>query len=276
METKNKKRIIDNFKPQMTKKISEQPLVFSRFLLPLDDHPIIVFYSEGDECYYYVKGRSVHNYYEDPNTGKKIKGKMREPFKGEMIIKPNNKAGLLFKRDTYVDTTQLFRIHEDDLWKITDHSKISKLEELKLPLEDSLKILNEIQNNADQVPPLINLIQVKVNNNGNVLKQIIYGNKELLDYEFDISFDYIKSKLSNEKIASIMETYENQNKINEKEIKRSISNTINSVKLELLHEAGYRSSITADEFREKMKSKSNQQEKEIEKDRLEEDLELGM
>ncbi|WP_025755712.1 Mbov_0400 family ICE element protein [Mycoplasmopsis cricetuli] len=86
-------------------------VVFDRFENQLPHRPIIIFHDGRYDLYYYIKCRDAR----DKN------GNLKEPINNEVFVSRAQK-GLLTK-DSYVDTSQIFRIKKEDLDNLFDQKK---------------------------------------------------------------------------------------------------------------------------------------------------------
>ncbi|ASD29221.1 hypothetical protein CEG41_00690 [Ureaplasma parvum] len=87
--------------------IFEKSIVFDLVGKQIESHPVIVFYDDTKNEYWYLGARS--SYFFDKNTEKWEK---KKPFEGEFEIKASESKGL-FTKDTYVDTTKIYKIDKD-------------------------------------------------------------------------------------------------------------------------------------------------------------------
>ncbi|WP_033161553.1 Mbov_0400 family ICE element protein [[Mycoplasma] collis] len=143
---------LPKYKPIYTD--GKKSIIFDRNLNPLKHRPIIIFYDDYYDEYFYIKARSAY----DANGNKK------EKYQGEIFIPAANK-GLLTK-DSYVDTTQIFSIKRIDLEKIVDknsHIFLTTNHFTKNQIREISKSL--ISNLLDYEPPLVSFVEVHLKNN---------------------------------------------------------------------------------------------------------------
>lgn len=115
----------------------EESIVFDLAGNPLiHSHPIIVFYDQDEDEYWYVGARSAFD----------NKGNERVPFKEEIKIKASKEG--LFKKDSLIDTSKIYRINRQ-LFHSLNIENINLYHLTKeISDKDIRKILRSICNNA--------------------------------------------------------------------------------------------------------------------------------
>ncbi|WP_391591887.1 hypothetical protein MCAV_00430 [[Mycoplasma] cavipharyngis] len=158
-------------------------ITFNELGKGLGHHPIIVYYSEAEDEYYYLKIRSARD--NDGNL-KKIKNK-------EIFVPKNSNDKQLLYNDSYIDTTKIFRIKKPELISIIDSKKIYHIERID-PVY-AILIYETLGRNLDQEPPFCSLMKVSFDQNiKEFTSETEYTHRKLIDSEYNelISEDKIK------------------------------------------------------------------------------------
>ena len=146
---------LELFKPFMELNNKSNPIIFNELGFDLEFkgktkgiRPIIIFYDKKNDNYWYIKSRDALN---KKNTNKK-------KFKGEILIEKSNIG--LFKKDSYIDCSQIFKIDAYLLESLVNknhkmHNQTSVLEKNQQEL-----ILNKINNYLNQEPPYLSIVEV--------------------------------------------------------------------------------------------------------------------
>lgn len=172
---------LDKMKPMFTK--NQKDITFDILEIKLGHHPIIIFYHEYNEEYYYVKARSAY----DRNKN------LKTPYEGEIFV-PKAKSGLL-NNDSYIDTTKIHHIKEEELEKYVSKEKVC--DTLDLEPHIGLEIYETLIENADQILPFYSIIKVSWNDKIESFESHTeYDNEILLDKELK---DYKNFNLKREK-----------------------------------------------------------------------------
>ncbi|MBG0730751.1 Mbov_0400 family ICE element protein [Mycoplasma sp. 'Moose RK'] len=140
------KKLIEKFTPTSF----NDSLIFSSLEEPVDAHPVVVFYDSNTDLYYYVKARSKY----------KKNGEIRKKLKGEIEIPKVNKPKTLFRKDSYLDCSQIFYIDKDDLEKFLKKNQTKIWDTQELDYYYVNKIFNTINSFLNQRPPFVVLTQV--------------------------------------------------------------------------------------------------------------------
>ncbi|VEU66793.1 Uncharacterised protein (plasmid) [Mesomycoplasma conjunctivae] len=90
------------FKPFMPIK----SITFDTLGQDIDSHPVIIIHNMDGLELFYIKSRTAI----DEN------GQLKKPTEGEILIKKSKNRNALFKNDSYLDCSQLFRISRIRLW----------------------------------------------------------------------------------------------------------------------------------------------------------------
>ncbi|WP_391592070.1 hypothetical protein MCAV_02400 [[Mycoplasma] cavipharyngis] len=137
-------------------------------------HPIIIFYSEGDEEYYYLKISNAV----DKNRN------LKEPKFNDVFIPANPNAKGLLKKDSYVDPTKIYRIKESELDQYVKEDDICGINQID-PIK-ALSIYDELLYNLTKDDPFCSIMEVSYDQN---LKKFTskteYVHPDLLDDEWN-------------------------------------------------------------------------------------------
>ncbi len=144
---------LELFKPIMYLKDIKNPIIFDELGLKYkekykDMRPIIIFYDEINKDYWYIKSRSTKN----------KNGKHRPEYKGEIIVGKSNEG--LFKNESYVDCSQIFKINADLLESLIDKNHNLYNETSVLNKNEQEIILNKINYYLNQQPPYLSIVEV--------------------------------------------------------------------------------------------------------------------
>ncbi|WP_391592066.1 hypothetical protein MCAV_02310 [[Mycoplasma] cavipharyngis] len=149
-------------------------ITFNELGKSLDHHPIIIYYSEVKQEYYYLKIRSARD---DAGNLKKIKNK-------EIFVPKNSNEKQLLYKDSYVDTTKIFKIKKEELDQNVDLEEVCYIE--KIDPVYGLLIYDTLIENLKQQPPLCSLITVSFNQNiDKFTSKTEYTHRDLVDSEYN-------------------------------------------------------------------------------------------
>ncbi|CAT05055.1 Uncharacterised protein [Mesomycoplasma conjunctivae] len=183
------------FKPFMPIK----SITFDTLGQDIDSHPVIIIHNMDGLELFYIKSRTAI----DEN------GQLKDPKDGEILIKKSKNRNALFKNDSYLDCSQLFRIQEldyDDL--IHNNKKLKFTKTTQLSYEDVLRIFEKIDELIKKIPPYIALSDVSYDIDKNIIKSdLLYASDEHLDS--DLEYLLKKSKLSSSEIQTWTNYVEN-------------------------------------------------------------------
>ncbi|WP_391592036.1 hypothetical protein MCAV_01990 [[Mycoplasma] cavipharyngis] len=158
-------------------------ITFNELGKNLKHHPIIIYYSEVKQEYYYLKIRSARD---DAGNLKKIKNK-------EIFVPKNSNENKFLDQDYYVYTTKIFNIKQEEFNRFMNWKEIYNIEEID-PVY-GLLIYDILDENLEQKPPLCSLITVNFDQDLNkFISRTEYAHRELLDYEYDQLIDEEKTK----------------------------------------------------------------------------------
>ncbi|VEU59598.1 Mbov_0400 family ICE element protein [Mesomycoplasma neurolyticum] len=175
---------LPKMKPMFTKN-TKYEITFDRFEGPIKHRPIVIFRDEYAEItedgkiiekYYYIKTRSAHDRH----------GNRKKANKGEIFLE-KAEIGLLTK-DSYVDTTQIYSIKEEELSNIVDKKNVIFADTYDLTKYQIDKIYRSVLKNLTQEPPYVSLMDVKLNNKTNAfVGELKYSHKDFLYQEYSKS-----------------------------------------------------------------------------------------
>lgn len=115
--------------------------------------PFVIFYSEEENSYYYIKSRDALR-----KTVSKKYGPYKKQWKGEVLIKAAEQG--LFSKDSYVDCSQFFRIDADLLESLVDFDNSEYKNTNSLSRETISEIIEEINKCCSENPPYLSIVQV--------------------------------------------------------------------------------------------------------------------
>lgn len=168
------------FKPILPKK-QELSLTANVLEQSINNHPIILFVDEFNDLWY-LKCRSANLRHSN---------QLKRPFKGEILIHKNKNNNQLFWNDTYVDTSHIFKINNNDFDYLTSKYSNDFIYADDLSDDNIDRIYDNIIANIIEVPPNINMIKVNVDkNNDDISFYTEYANQTTFDLEFN---NYMKN-----------------------------------------------------------------------------------
>lgn len=143
----------------------------------IKSHPVIVIHDMDGLELFYIKSR----------TAREKNGKLKKAKEGEILIKKSNNPNALFKNDSYLDCSQLFRIQELDYDNLIYNNKnLQFTDTTQLSYEDVLRIFEKIEKLTAKVPPHIALSDVKYDKNTNAIKSdLLYASDSHLDKDLE-------------------------------------------------------------------------------------------
>ncbi|VEU60592.1 Uncharacterised protein [Mycoplasmopsis bovigenitalium] len=110
-------------------------MLFNVYGQPIKEHPIVIWYNGNDGMYYFVKARSANIY-----ESKKVR------FPTEILIPADATASYsLFKSDSLVDCSQIFRMEEKEFKIAYGKDNFPRVD--KLPFNYAMQIITEIEKN---------------------------------------------------------------------------------------------------------------------------------
>ncbi|MCN0158402.1 Mbov_0400 family ICE element protein [Mesomycoplasma ovipneumoniae] len=141
------KRILAKFAPFML----NRTLVFDSLGQWINSRPVIIFHDAENNYYYYIKARDA---YSDDE-------KQKEAFNGEILIEKSGEDNTLFTKDSYLDCSQIFYIHGNQLNElIKKHPKTKILNSKELKFNQVEKIFDKIYECLTSEPPHIVISEV--------------------------------------------------------------------------------------------------------------------
>ncbi|WP_322941347.1 Mbov_0400 family ICE element protein [Mycoplasmopsis cynos] len=155
----------EDIKRKMLK--TNNSIIFDRFEQEIKYHPVIIF-SDDYGNLYYIKSRSA----------KDDLGKYKEKINNEILITKYEKG--LPSKDSYVDLTQIFKISEEDFYKVFNRENVIFLNSVHLKHEDVIKIYNGLYENLSQEPPKVSMSFVYEDNNGRFKSYLMFSDPQLL------------------------------------------------------------------------------------------------
>ncbi|WP_434336645.1 Mbov_0400 family ICE element protein [Mesomycoplasma conjunctivae] len=183
------------FKPFMPIK----SITFDTLGQDIKTHPVIIIHDMDGLELFYIKSRTAI----DEN------GQLKDPTEGEILIRKTNNPDALFQNDSYLDCSQLFRIHQLDYDALIRNNKNLKFTKTtQLSYEDVLRIFEKIGQLIEKIPPYIALSDVSYDRNTNKIQSdLLYASDEHLDS--DLEYLLKKSKLSSSEIQTWTNYVEN-------------------------------------------------------------------
>ncbi|WP_341492362.1 Mbov_0400 family ICE element protein [Mesomycoplasma ovipneumoniae] len=162
------KRILKKFTPYMPK----HNMLFNVYGQPINEHPVVIWYSDNDDMYYFVKARRASK-----------NGTIRNKLPTEILIPASaTKSDSLFFKDSLLDCSQIFRMRAKDFEVAYGRSNYPEIDQL--PFNYAMQIINQVEKNFKN--DHISLMNVSIIGYNNKQKPII--EPELL-YASKASFD---------------------------------------------------------------------------------------
>ncbi|WP_434336647.1 Mbov_0400 family ICE element protein [Mesomycoplasma conjunctivae] len=165
----------------------------------INSHPVIIIHDMDGYELFYVKSR----------TAIKKNGQLKKPTEGEILIRKTNNPDALFQNDSYLDCSQLFRIHQLDYDALIRNNKNLKFTNTtQLSYEDVLRIFEKIDELIEKIPPYIALSDVSYDRNTNKIQSdLLYASDKHLND--DLKYLLENNKLSNSEIQTWKNYVEN-------------------------------------------------------------------
>lgn len=243
MEDQKKDRL-DKMKPMRTiyADNNQNSVVYDRLENKLEARPLIVFHDdEVSDKYFCLKFRAA----------KDSLGQFKKKYPGEIFVGKSDATYSLLTKDSYVDTTQIYRIDSAILDNLKDqkvylHTKFLDKDTIKQVYENLLE-------NILEEPPLISICDV--NGDQNSWKpEMIYSNKDLLDLE--TSKKIRDKKASDDEIEKFKKNLEEKSKETVHAVER-ISSIVGELYNEFHYENYYLSEQEEQEQEEQEKNNSS-------------------
>ena len=172
--------MLELWKPLKTLNDRRNPVIFNElgqaYLGDKSLRPFIIFYDDHEDCYYYIKARTLKQF-------SKIQ-------KGEIIIKQTISSEGLFTNDSLVDCSQIFKCERQLLESLIDTNDKLYKSTFILPDNDIKRILESINENIMEIPPYLSIVEVKMDDKNNTYGESLYlCNEKYLDVEQKIYDD---------------------------------------------------------------------------------------
>ncbi|MDW2909940.1 Mbov_0400 family ICE element protein [Mesomycoplasma ovipneumoniae] len=165
------KRILKKFTPYMPK----HNVLFNVYGQPINGHPVVIWYNDNEDMYYFVKARSASD-----------KGRIKDKLPTEILIPASaTNSGSLFFKDSLLDCSQIFRMRAKDFEVAYGRSNYPEIDQL--PFNYAMQIINQVEKNFKN--DHISLMNVNIRGYNNKQKPII--EPELL-YASQASFEQEK------------------------------------------------------------------------------------
>lgn len=214
----------DKFTPYMPK----TSITFNVFGQPIDRHPVVIWYNGNEDMYYFVKARSAND---DENQQKK-------PYPFEVLIPANATAKhQLFKKDSYVDCSQIFKMDREEFLQAYGTNEIPKVKQL--PFNYATQILNQIENALKNNHISLMNVSIKGFNNQKqpiIEPELLYASEASFNQEKDW-YDNLTSDAIKAEVAKFLNTY--HQKTNQAVELNSIKDGIYIVNEELRYRINY-------------------------------------
>ena len=172
--------MLELWKPLKTLNDRNNPVIFNElgqgYFGDKSLRPFIIFYDDKEDCYYYIKARTLKQF-------SKIQ-------KGEIIIKQTISSEGLFTNDSLVDCSQIFKCERQLLESLIDTNDKLYKSTFILPDNDIKRILESINENIMEIPPYLSIVEVKLDNKDNTYGESLYlCDEKYLDVEQKIYDD---------------------------------------------------------------------------------------
>lgn len=119
----------DKFTPYMPR----HNILFNVFGQPIDRHPVVIWYNDNEDMYYFVKAQSASR-----------KGIIRDKLPTEILIPASaTNSDSLFFKDSLIDCSQIFKMRGKDFEVAYGNNKTLSMDEL--PFNYATQIINEIE-----------------------------------------------------------------------------------------------------------------------------------
>ncbi|WP_337904883.1 Mbov_0400 family ICE element protein [Mesomycoplasma ovipneumoniae] len=113
----------------------KRTLVFNSFGQRIDSKPVIIFHDTEQNYYYYIKTRDA----------RLDNGWLTKYINAEILFPKSNKPNTLFKKDFYLDCSQIFYIHDSQLEELTKkYPQTEILDSKELEFDQVEKMFNRI------------------------------------------------------------------------------------------------------------------------------------
>ncbi len=179
------KKLIEKFTPTSF----NDSLIFTSLEEAIEAHPVVIFYDSNTDLYYYVKARSKH----------KKNGEIRKKLKSEIEILKSNKPKTLFRKDSYLDCSQIFYIDKEDLEEFLKKNQTKIWDTQELDYYYANKIFNTINSFLNEKPPFIVLTHVNYDvNMQKAIPKVLYASDWHLKKDYNNSSKSLEINLKKE------------------------------------------------------------------------------
>ncbi|TDV24127.1 hypothetical protein BCF59_0074 [Mycoplasmopsis mustelae] len=179
-----------------------ESVTFDRLENNFGVHPIIIFLDVYKDIYYYVKARSAINKYHHKRAKLEHEIKVPKARKG------------LFIHDSFVDTSEIYKISYEDLHQVFDEESIYYLETDFFTLQEINDLYTNIIRNLESKHPSVSLCHVFIDKNKNVCAKTLYACENFLKHDFEwVRQDATLTKKAREaKKTLLLDIQKNRNK----------------------------------------------------------------
>ncbi|MFU0909342.1 Mbov_0400 family ICE element protein [Mesomycoplasma ovipneumoniae] len=150
-------------------------ILFNVYGQPIKGHPVVIWYSDNTDMYYFVKARSASK-----------NGILMDKLPTEILIPASaTKSNSLFFKDSLLDCWQIFRMREKDFEVAYGRNNFPEIDQL--PFNYAMQIINQVEKNFKN--DHISLMNVSISGYNDKQKPII---KPELLYASNASFNQEK------------------------------------------------------------------------------------
>ncbi|MBN3534662.1 Mbov_0400 family ICE element protein [Mycoplasma procyoni] len=224
--------------PIQDKSAYKNSLTFSVYQNQFKSRPVVIFYDEIWDCYYYFKSRSV-----EPE---------RVKLENEVFIPKSGEKNALFSKDSWLNTELIYKMDRETFDKYIDD--VQYLNSLPISDDEIKSIYFKIIENIKENPPRVALIEVFENEKEELYATTLYSHKDILkreewknsDDNYLINKEWVGKK---EKKIFVNEILKNRNKENLEEVKM-LERVIDEERWEFEKRAKYSKEAKAQEEKE--------------------------
>ncbi|MDW2870676.1 hypothetical protein R7V45_00815 [Mesomycoplasma ovipneumoniae] len=164
------KRILKKFTPYMPK----HNMLFNVYGQPIKAHPVVIWYNDNEDMYYFVKARSASK-----------KETIREKLPTEILIPASaTKSSSLFSKDSLLDCSQIFRMRAKDFEVAYGRTNYPEIDQL--PFNYAMQIIKQVEKNFknDHIS-LMNVSIIGYNDRQKPIiePELLYASKASFDQE---------------------------------------------------------------------------------------------
>lgn len=163
------------WKPFKVIKSKENPVVFdelcSKYGNDKSFRPLVIFYDEKTDNYYFLKVRAA---FISDNSVNPPKVYQKEQLKGEVLVPCSTEKNGLFSKDSYVDCSQIFIMKKNELESLVDFNSDEFKKTKKLSDKYICEILNSIKNCLYEKPPYFSILKIFINSSGITESKSLY------------------------------------------------------------------------------------------------------